>query len=747
MNQFLVSKRTILRSAIVAALGAGCVAQANAVEEEATAKGQKQSQGIEEILITARKRTESLQETPLSVIAFGSEALEQQNVTNLTDLNTKLPNASIGGSGGLGGTNAVFSIRGLGTARNAVSQEQPVALYIDDAYYGRSDGALLSVLDVERVEVLRGPQGTLFGRNATGGAIRYITKKPHDTFEAKVKASIGSFNRTSVSGDVNLPVSDDSALKLTVASTTSDGYVENKAGGHDVGDEDTRIFRAQWLTQATDDIEIVVSGDYSKTDTNGAPSVTLAINPESPLVQEEAAAGFDATLVPVNDYYETYATGQNFNDTESVGGSITVNWAMETMDFISSTNYRNVDIYLAYDADGTPASLFEQIADRDITMFSQEFRLSGLAFDERMQWTAGVFYYDEEASDIRDVLTTMNARPATAANTRGSTRVVNPVETTSIAIFGQMTYDVTDDFSVTTGLRYTEDEKDIFASERAFTSTEFISATDNHTWDAVTGRISAEYQLNDEIFAFASFARGYRAGSFNDRIRTNLDNNGVEPYDEEILDNIETGIRSDLLDGTLRLNLTAFYSDYQDLQLTAPVLNSVPIRTLVQNAGQAEIKGLEGEFIWLPADNFRIDGAFGYLDFEFTEVAPGITQITTDSEAARAPKYSFTLGAQYNLYIDNGSEVLVRADYGWKDDYKIIVDDNLQIIQEAFGLLGINVSYITDDWRVSVYGTNLTDEEYALGGLGFVESGGAQGFDQIEPGRPREFGVSFQYEW
>jgi iron complex outermembrane receptor protein len=746
MKQQTIKRKSFFHKSIVVALGLGVMCEVTAANSVQVEEPVEKHATIEKIVVTSRKRVENIQETPLSVIAMGAETLEMQNVDNIVDLNTKLPNASIGGSGGLGGSNAVFSIRGLGSARNAVTQEQPVALYIDDAYYGRSDGALLSVLDVERIEVLRGPQGTLFGRNATGGAIRYITKKPGDDFEAKVSVNVGSFNRVNIAGDVNLPISDTSSLKLTAANTTSDGYVKNKAGGKDPGNEDTSIFRAQFLTNPSDKVEILFTGDYSKTSTNGAPSVTLAVNPNAALVGQEAAAGFDATQVPVDDYFETYATGLNFFDSESFGGSLTINWELDNFDFLSSTNYRDLDISLAYDTDGTPASLFEQIAVRDITMFSQEFRLSGSTDNEVIDWTAGVFYYKEEASDIRDVFTTMNARPLSASNNRGTTRIVNPVETTSIAIFGQLSWNITDRFSLTSGLRYTEDEKDIFASEISLASNTTTSATANNTWNAVTGRLSAEYQAEDDIFLFASLSRGYRAGSFNDRIRSTLPNNGIAPYDEEILDNLEAGIRSDLLDGILRLNLTAFYSDYQDLQLTSTVPNSVPLRTLVVNSGDAKIKGLEGEIVWLATDNLRFDAAFGFLDFEFTKVGADVTQITINSEAARAPKFSYTIGAQYNYELEN-AELQIRTDYGWKDDYKTIVDESLQIVQESFGLLGLNVSYITENWKVSLYGRNLTGEEYAQGGIGFVESGGAQGFDQVEPGRPREFGISFNYTW
>lgn len=696
---------------------------------------------LEEVVVTARKREENLQQTPVSVMAFGGDALEQQDVSNISGLDIKMPNVAIGGSGGLGASNASFFIRGIGSTRNGVHQESAVALYVDDSYFGRTDGALLSVMDVQSIEVSRGPQGTLFGRSATSGAIRYITNKPGEELEGRVQLTLGSESRRDFKGVVNLPLNDSAALRLSGASLNQDGHVDGVFTDKEYGETNSDLIRAALRWDLSDSVELLASIDYTRMDTDGGAAVLLGVNPAAPFLGLEAGAGFDATTLPLGEFDKSFQTGENFLDSDNVGGNLTLNWDInDHVAFKSSTSWREMDIEGAYDADGTHASLFEQVYERDIETFSQEFQLSGTAMDDRLDWVTGVFYYEEESSDIRLVASTVNHGAPTS-----STRITDPIETESLAVYGQGTYDLNDSWSLTVGLRYTKDEKEIFANELNAFGGEKIpgGVTNDDDWNAVSGRVSLEWQAANDVFVFASFARGYRSGGFNDRIRTNLpnDNFGITSFDEEILEMYELGLRSELFDHRVRLNLTAFYGEYEDQQLSALIPGTN--RAVFQNAGESHIQGLEGEFIIVLTETLTLDGTFGFLDTEFDKLDSSVTAVTLDSEFARAPDFSYSLG----LEADYGA-VVARVDYGWKDDANLVEEDSANIVQESYGLLSANVTYAPEDasWSVSVFGNNLTDEEYLVGGLD-LSNGPPIGVSAAEPGRFREYGVKFSWEF
>jgi iron complex outermembrane receptor protein len=687
----------------------------------------------DEIVVTARRREESLQSTPISVATLNAEQLETRNVANLVDLSISLPNVDIGGSGGLGSANGQFFIRGFGASRNAVTQEPAVALYVDDTYIARSDGALLDVVDVERVEVLRGPQGTLFGRNSTGGAVRYITRKPSNEFETELHLAAGDFDRLDVRGLINIPITDNLAARITAASLQRDGHVV-RPDGLVLGDQNSDALRVYVRWAPTPSVEVLFNADYSTIDTNGPASVLIGYNPAQQFVVQEANAGFAITSNMVGDYSRSFGTFANFLDSETIGYGVTVNWDLGTTTLRSISSYRGSDVSLSYDTDASPASLFEQISDRDLKQFSQELQLSGQTFNQRLDWIAGIYYLDEDAFDFRPVRLTANSTP-----NRSNTRIAD-ASTTSTAIFGQGTFHLTPAWAATLGVRRTRDEKAIDASELSATGALVGAATNEATFEETTGLLSLEYQAMDDLFFYTSYSRGFRSGGFNDRIRTNIPNNGITPYGSETLDSYEVGMRSDWFDHDLRFNLTYFYSTFEDIQLSSVVPGSAPPRTLTDNAGEAEVQGIEGDFRARLGDSFSIDGSFAWLDAHYTSIAPGVTSATLNSEFGRAPEYSYAIGAQYMTDLAHAGRVTARIDWGWKDDLRLTEGDANDITQPAYGLLSSQLRYEAEDgrWSVALFGTNLTDEEYAIGGLDLV---GELGIAQVEPGRPREWGI------
>ncbi len=732
---------------------------------------------LEEITVTARRRAESLQETPVSVIAFSPEALEKQNIADLADLSSKLPNVFMGAGGGLGSNNGSFYIRGLGSGRNAINQESAVALYIDDSYYGRSDGALLDVVDVESIEVLRGPQGTLFGRNATAGAVRYITKKPDDAFDAKLQVTAGSDSRFDVKGSVNLPLSETSALRLSAASVNQDGFQTN-AIGQKLGERATNVVRGYLRVAPSDSFEILASLDHSDTDSNGSAYSLLAINdnPNTTVgpnvvgngVNQALAAGFDVLSDPIGSTTQSGSTLLANNDTSSTGASLTLNWELTNgMQLRWANTYRNVDIKSNFDFDGTRAPLFEnQNVVRESTSLSSEIQLSGSAADDRLSWIGGLFYYDESSDDSRDSVQSWSVRgsaffdqvgPGAATTT---TRTTLPHDLESVAVFGQVTYDFTDTFSITTGLRYTDDEKRIRQQEfnNAGDSVQFdpldptgstgdLIVDRSDSWDAVSGRLSFEYQATDNAFIYVSYARGFRAGGINDRIRQDLapPTYGVTSFDEETVDTYEIGLRSDLAGDTLRLNLTYFLNDFQDLQFGSQVarFDNGNTRTVVNNIGEAESSGLEAEIVWLPTDNLRFDANIGIMD---SEISQGGASIDNGTRLPYTPDYQYNIGAEYAAPMTAGGELTFRLDFAGVDDFFSNAARNQLFILDGYETLDVNVSYraASEKWSAGVFGKNVTDEDYFTQALSFVNDA-PFGVIAGTPARGSQYGVKFEY--
>lgn len=702
---------------------------------------------------------------------MGASDLEQQNIDNLGDLSIKLPNVALGSSGGLGGNNGSFYIRGLGTGRNSLNQESAVALYIDDAYFGRSDAALLQILDVERIEVLRGPQGTLFGRNATSGAIRYITIKP-TLGETSGKASLtgGEYDRFDVKGSLNIPAGDNAALRLTAATLNREGFVQNEVTGEDLSDIGYNALRGQLLFVPTDAFEILAAVDYSENDTNGPGSIALSYDNSAPFqaaapgIAENAYVntiipGTEGTEdVPTNDFFATYGAGPQYNKTDSLGLSLTLDWALnDAMSLKSATTWRDLSADVGIDVDGSPAALLERTVLREITTMTQEFQLSGEG--NSIDWISGVFFLNEEGDSSQEEFRGTHFAPVAPHGIAGS-QFISPHETTSFAVFGQTTYHLTDRLSVTGGLRWTRDEKNMAARLTTPDESETATITPGDPsfppyqadtsfeddWSAVSGRASIEWQLRDDFFTYASYSRGFRSGGINDEFDEagGVDNFGITSFDEETIDSFEIGIRSDLLDDRLRLNLTAFHSIANDLQFAKLVdPTGASSASIIDNAAKAIIQGIEGDFGVIVNEYLSFDGRFGFLDFKYDELDPGVTAITLTSDGARAPDFSYSIGSNITAPLGNG-ELDLRLDYGWKDDHRLLEGDAVSIRQQSYGLFDASLTFRSEtNWSVSAFVTNLGDEECATGGLDIL----GLGFVQVEPGRPQEWGVRFSYEF
>lgn len=748
-----MNNRLTLGGAVVAFF-AGIFAAQGVDAQQEDIGATRSSATLEEIVVTARKREESLQTIPVSVLAFSPESLEKQNITDLEQLNVKLPNVLITPGGGLGSSNAGFSIRGIGANRNAIAQEAAVALYIDDAYYGRSDGALLNLMDIESIEVLRGPQGTLFGRNATAGAIRYITANPGDDFGGKLQATLGSDDRIDLSGIINLPLREDLALRISAATLNQDGFQTNTIG-QDLGDRGTNMFRGKLRWNVNESLDVLATLDYSVTETNGSASTPLTQNPD--LTVDQLLPNTSGSLIPnntvgldkvlSNDNYDQDA----FLDSDSLGASLTINWDLNSDYAVkSATTYRNIDVVGAFDWDGTAAIINQQFWIRDIEMISQEIQLTGVSMDDSLKWITGFYYYHEEASDFRLQQTAISM---------STTRVQDPHTIESFAVFGDATYNLTDNLAISAGLRWTRDEKSInvFELNSAGAPVQFLPGDPNGntgdlviersgSWSALSGRVSLEWSATDDVFLYVSYSRGFRSGGINDRVLPGapLLNYGLTEFDPEKMDSYELGIRSDWFDNRFRLNATVFYWEMSDFQQGKAIPDPVTgaLISTIQNAAAAEAIGIEIETQAIVTDYLTIDANVGFLDTQFTEVDPGVLNLFAGDDLG-PPKFKFNIGADLNIPLGNASAD-VRLDYSYSDDQVTNVVRTNKIITDSFALLDANIKFIpsaSSPWTIAVYGRNITDKKYLSQALhaGPLRSG-------VE-GRGSEFGVKVDWNF
>ncbi len=698
------------------------------------------------IIVTARRRAEDVQDVPISLTALSGDALKERNLPDLQALNGFIPNVTIGGTASFGSTQAAFSIRGSFQDSPSITLEPAVGLYVDGVYLGRSESGLVRFSDIERIEVLRGPQGTLFGKNTAGGAISIVSRRPEPGYSGEISLTGGSFDRAEMEGIVNLELKENLFFRASGYHAQRDGHVLRLTDEIDVGDTNTTGGRAQLRWEASDTLTVDLSADYSSTDRNGSALVATSINPNAlfPTLMENFNPGvnppYDSRWVPADIGRQTWASGPTFHELESWGFSGEVNWDLGGVSFKSLTAYRGYDLDIALDGDGTPVRMFESRSQRTFWQFSQELQLSGEFWDDRINWVAGLFYFQENPEDERSIA---QRGVGSFANVEQFSYDQN---TKSYAAFGQATIDITDRLSATAGLRYTYDDKTLILAEPTRFPNVVVTAPID--FDSITPRFDVQYDLTQDIMAYASYTRGYKGGGLNDRI-IGVTGGGFTflPFEDETSTNYEVGLKSELFDRMLRFNAAFFWSKYKNMQqainTTDPV---IPNRSLIltENIGEADVKGLELDFVARPTANLTLNGAFGWLDSEIVELDAGsFPGFVVGERLGRSPEISFSVGGQYSIDLPKGDRVDIRADYNWQDDFVTTTSIFSAVPVDSYGLLSARIAYVSpeDRWSIALFGTNLTDEFYINNGLNIDLP---FGFVQIEPGRPREIGIRLE---
>ena len=742
---------------------------------------------MEEIVVTARKREENLQDTPIAVSAFTGESLEARGIQRVDDIAYITPNMTfdnINTNGG-GGNSAAIFLRGVGQRDFIPSADPGVGLYVDGVYFARSVGSVLDLIDVERVEVLRGPQGTLFGRNTTGGAIAIHTVKPHDQFEGKIRVRAGTDNRLDVVGKVNGALTDNLFASATFGSFNQDGFVVNLIDGQDTGDDETLAFRGALRWLVNDDVEINFSGDYSRDRENGQARVLSrdagrAINfippdptdptstgngptqhnfflganspfnsatPPFPLINVPSLRQFNTcdAVAPVPGLVEgtdpdcvnanNVALGQSsgtdptFSDHDVYGVSATIDWAIgDNLDLKSITAFRDVDSAFAHDGDGTPYFLSwvrDEIYEQ--SQFSQELQLLGTSFEDRLNWIVGVFYFTEDGNNFNPV-------DFAAVDIESGGRFDHE----SKAIYAQGTYDITEQLHLTAGIRYTDDTKDFIVDPGIQTARPILAppapasgvvlidpGTTTLEADEWTPMVTISYDWNDQIMGYLSYSEGFKSGGVQQR---NAGRFGPQAptYDPEFVESIEVGIKYSSAGGNFVLNAAAFFADYTDIQLET--LAPEGIAPQLDNAGKGEIKGIELETHWSPMESWFFEGSVGYLDATITESDPSVSNSGGPSAGdvlPQVPEWTAAASAIREFDLSGSGLLTARVDYSYRSKVFFAPDNDPFSVQDSFGLLNASVAWnnADDKFGLILHAYNITDERIIL----YTEASGSSG--------------------
>lgn len=762
---------------------------------------------LDEIIVTATKRATGLQDTPIAITAVSAVKLEKQNVDNISEIANFTPNLTFDTTAPVSGlsSGAIVFIRGVGQTDFQLTTDPGVGTYVDGVYASRSAGGVLDVLDLERVEVLRGPQGTLFGRNTIGGAISLISKRPDDEFSGKASVTVGSRNRNDFSAVVNIPISDTLRTRISASIKNQDGYVEGQLDDRELGDINRDSIRAVAEWEPTDNFRATLAVDAGQVDEQNAASrlvgITLALPAADPggnpipgadvatdfifnrdtggvdvvqrpnvpgapsltFLQEIGPDGPGAFLGPqflAGGLDQTFATGPNGTELDNFGASLTLEYKTDFADFKSITAYRDTTGQFARDADGSPFVVTEtNNFDYDHEQFSQEIQATGEAIGGALKWVAGGYYFQEEGNDILNV-----SLPLLFGNVNNFTFVDNE----SFAAFAQATYNVTEALAVTGGIRYTNDDKTYSTPEGgnaiingpaavfgpAGSSTPFFDAGDfNETFDDVSYKAGIDYKVGD-LLLYGSYATGFKSGGFNTRYLVPLfadpalgPAGGLLPpvsFDEETLESFEVGFKWQGFDNRIRTNVAAFTSNYNDIQLIV-FENGAP---LTQNAGDARIRGIEAELTAIVTEGLELSVATGFTDAEYRSVqdvdptANTNIQVLIDNDLPNTPKFTLSAAMDYVKPFGNGYEALVHVDWTHKSSIENDAQNSIFLSEGRTDVFNASLGFT---WLDGKYGLTAFVDNFT--DERFIESGDSNfgiGFHEANFNRPREAGVKLK---
>jgi iron complex outermembrane receptor protein len=692
--------------------------------------------GLDEIVVTATRQQLNVQDVPIPINAMDSEKLEQTGVKSVSDLQFVAPGLKVANVSGY----ARITLRGVGTNGLSPTAESGVANYLDGVFVGNAYYQSRAFFDLERIEILRGPQGTLYGRNATGGAINVVSNAPSENLRGGASVSIGNYDLIETEGFLSGPIAGDKLrARIAYNAVWRDGYTPNSAGKAQ-DDADAFAIRGRLVYQPVENFSVDLGVDYSR-DRSVGTVVAERANPLRPLIYEILGGNLPAGRRIAQDV-------EGASDIRSGGIRGTLNWDMGSAKLMSITAYREAHGDTLSDFDFTDLPFASAQSTLDTHQFTQDIYLVS-APGTKFEWTVGASYFHEATSTSIFV----------DAQT-GSISLSSPkLRTDAYAVYGEGTYNFTPELSLSAGLRYTHEKKsfseaDVFSG--IFSPIAPLPLAVNlgpfsDSWNKLTPRASLAYRPNKDLMFYAAYSRGFKAGGFNSL------SSQTSSFDPEDSTNYEVGIKSEWLDRRLRLNLSAFWMDYVGLQVQQRIIiPPSPLAVLIiDNAASSRVKGIELELSATPAHGLSVDGNLAYLDARYRKydaidelAASGSPLVPVNgNRLSGAPRWSGNLGIQYNFAIGGAGSVTLRGDYAYQS--KIYNNGtNAEILsQDAASIFNTRVSFETQDghWHLSGWIRNLTDKKIAgIRSAGAMDPFGGQPIlSYYLP--PRTYGLTIGY--
>jgi iron complex outermembrane receptor protein len=763
-----------------------------------------EAQPIDDIVVTARRREENLQQVPVSVTALSGAQLEARQLYSMDQLGAVVPNLQFDKAAPSSGSSSVgqIFIRGIGQADFTPVTDPGVAMYVDNIYLGRSPGNVLDLIDIQRVEVLRGPQGTLFGRNSIGGAIKVHSRLPSFTDSTnRIELRLGNDDLRSMILRWDLPVSESLATSVSIGRQERDGYVVRPFDGIRTGDRDRWSARGAVRWEPNDTIAASLVVDFATIDENGAPVVSGGVNDRQPFATFGNAVLESCNAVVVNPTFDATPTGgpPTFpppgaptgsapgcygadsrpgpfisegtfpvaSELDSGGVALTLNWAIaEQWALKSTTGYREMTMISSRDGDNTPANIFATHDDYEHEQLSQELQLQFSSRDSGLSAMFGLFYYDESGFNLVDVTV-----PSGAIQSGGF------YDNQSFAVFTHGTLDLSERLALSVGVRHTEDRKaylpDQFSlcDSSAGSAPGFFPATwpelqgfylgptgplaagerildyrrSELDFDATDMTVDLSYQFSDDTLAYMTFATGYKSGGFDQRFVGPTPDGAPSSYRPESVDSFELGLKTSSADGRLRLNVSLFDADYDDLQ----IIVRESFNPLTVNAGAARVRGGEVELQWLASTNWDFGFSAGHIDTKYRRLNQPAQDsgVRLENKLANAPAWNVAAGTAYRLSVLDLGELTARVDWAWQDTEYNDAVNSPQIRQSPFHLVNASLIFAPweSNWQLTIAGRNLFDETYLVTGNSAFDTTAAY-VEQVF-GRPREFLVSLAYEF
>jgi len=719
-SNITLNKRKTLLATFVAMFAAGATTQG--------AMAQTEQWLLEEIVVTAEKRSASIQEVPISITAFSGDELVTSGIDDSRDLEMVTPGLVFTNNAGVG----IVSIRGIGSPfAQGPGFDPSSSVYVDGVYQSRFTSSVLGLMDLERVEVLKGPQGTLYGRNSVGGAVNYISQAPSTEFGGDVSIQVGNYNLREAKLRMDIPIAEDLLFRGALMNVDRDGFTTNLGNGSDLEEEDSFAGRMSLHYIPSDSFEAIMHASFS--DRSGAVNPGkkhLFIDPDGPLAAAESL-----------DDPRTVRTDQvHHSSSESQSASLTLKWDLGSTKLTSISAYidQTVGPY-ASDFDVTELPIVhigtlgrsDNGLGFDTQSFSQEFLLASQG-DSKLEWLTGIYYLHE------------NAFGQSGTHLPGIDFHIQNFATNitdAYAAFGHVVYSLSDELRLSLGLRYSYEEKD-FTHEVHINSSN-VAGPRNRTvdWNSWTPKISIDYSFNDDLMGYLSASRGFKSGGFN--AFGGIDDPVVDP---EYLDAIEIGLKTTLMDGRMVLNGSIFDYDFSDMQVIT-VDTSAGIAGAYRNAGEAEIRGMEIELSALLSQGFQLDVGLSWLDAEFVDFETGGTNLR-GNKVPNSPEFTANVGVKYSQSIGSWGNVQMVADYYYSDEIFNNEFNDVSWTAGSYDLLNLRLTLEPNSgsWQFALFGKNVTDElvlELPYNFPAFL------GDDALlaHLGPPRTYGAEFTYKF